>query len=163
MPLNSVQIYVANLLNNLQVPTITKPIEAYITPPTVEDVDGPRAYIWGARSRARRQTMPRGIAPRAGFKEINWTVDIYLVHLTTPDEPTIDQEFPLIVDTVLTQLWSTTMPIVIVDPTTGQESQIQAIGEEWELEYPPERLPATLRMLYFSCRIAMDVKEIVQA
>lgn len=163
MPLNSVQIYVANLVNGIQVPGIAKPIEAFITPPTVEELDGPKAYIWGARNRGRRQTMPRGIAPAAGFKRLDWTIDIYLVYETMPDEPNIDQEFPLIIDAVLTKLWSTTMPFVIEDPTTGQVSQIQAIGEEWELEYPPERTPSTLRMIYYTSRIAMDVVEIVQA
>lgn len=163
MPLNSVQIYVANLVDGIQVPTIDKPIEAFITPPTVEDIDGPKAYIWGARNRGKRQTMPRGRAPAAGFKRLDWTIDIYLVHLTTPDEANLDQEFPLIIDSVLTALWSTPMPVVIEDPTSGQVSQIQAIGEQWELEYPPERTPATLRMLYYSSRIAMDVVEILQA
>lgn len=150
-------------MDGLAVPTIAQPIEAYITPPTVEDIDGPRAYIWGARNRGKRQTMPRGIAPAAGFKRLDWTIDIYLVYLTTPDDSNVDQEFPLIIDAVLTKLWSTTMPVVITDPTTGQVSQIQAIGESWELEYPPERTPATLRMLYYSSRIAMDVMEVLQA
>jgi hypothetical protein len=162
-PLNSVQQFVANIVNGIQVPTITKPIEAFITPPTVEDIDGPKAYIWGARNRGRRQTMPRGIAPHAGFKRLDWTVDIYLVYETTPDDPLIDQAFPLIIDSVLAKLWTTTMPQIITDPTSGQVSQIQSIGEEWELEYPPERTPATLRMIWYSSRIAMDVLEIVQA
>jgi hypothetical protein len=107
--------------------------------------------------------MPRGIAPAAGFKRLDWTIDIYLVYLTTPDDSNVDQEFPLIIDAVLTKLWSTTMPVVITDPTTGQVSQVQSIGESWDLEYPPERTPATLRMLYYSSRIAMDVMEVLQA
>ena len=163
MPLNSVQMFVANEINNLQVPTIAKPIEAFITPPTVQEIDGPKAYIWGGRNRGRRQTMPRGIAPAAGFKRLDWTIDIYLVYETTPDDPNIDQEFPLIIDAVLAKLWTTTMPQIITDPTTGQVSQIQAIGEEWDLEYPPERTPATLRMIWYSSRISMNVLEIVQA
>lgn len=163
MPLNSVQQYVAGLVNGIQVATIEKPIEAFITPPTVEDIDGPKAYVWGARNRGRRQTMPRGIAPAAGFKRLDWTVDIYLVYETTPDDPMVDQEFPLIIDAVLTKLWSTPMPVFITDPITQQVSQIQSVGEQWDLEYPPERTPATLRMLWYSARIAMDILEIVQA
>lgn len=163
MPLNSVQQYVANQINGLQIPTLAQPLEAFITPPAFEAINGPKAYVWGGRNRGRRQTMPRGIAPAAGFKRLDWTVDIYLVYETMADEPLIDQEFPLIIDAVLTKLWSTTMPVIITDPTTNQVSQIQSVGEEWGLEYPPERTPSTLRMLWYSARIAMDILEILQA
>lgn len=163
MPLNSVQQFVLQQIDGLQVPTIPQPIEAFITPPPVEPINGPKAYVWGARNRGRRQTMPRGIAPAAGFKRLDWTVDVYLVYETMADDPMVDQEFPLIIDAVLTKLWTTTMPQVITDTVTGQVSQIQSIGEEWTLDYPPERTPATLRMLWYSSRIAMDVLEIVQA
>jgi hypothetical protein len=163
LPLNSVQQYVANQINGIQVPTIPQPIEAFITPPAMEAPNGPKAYIWGARNRGRRQTMPRGIAPAAGFKRLDWTVDIYLIYETLADDPMIDQDFPLIIDAVLTKLWTTTMPVFITDPVTEQVSQIQSVGEEWNLEYPPERTPSTLRTVWYSSRIAMDILEIVQA
>lgn len=159
MPLNSVQVYVQSLLADLPIPALDRNLEAYITPPTVEDIDRPKAYIYGARLRGQRQTAPRG----PGFKRLNWMVDVYLSWETVPDEPSVDQEFPLIVDAVLKAAWTTTMPLVITDPTTGQKSQILAIGEDFELEYPPERTPATLRLLYYTARIGLDVYEAVQA
>lgn len=169
MPLNSVQSYVKGILDGLTLPAPTgqpaSTLTAWVTPPTLEDLNGPRAYIWGGRNRGYRQTMPRAKPNQpatGGFKWLDWTIDIYLVYLTAPDDAQIDQEFPLMVDAVLSALWNTTMPVFITDPTTGLESQVLAIGEDWELEYPPERTPATLRMLYYTCRIAMDVREAVQ-
>ena len=168
MPLNSTQLYVQSLINGLSIPApaggTPSTLEAYITPPTLENLDGPRAYVWGNRMRATRQTAPRG----AAFKHFAWTVDIYLSYLTAPDDANVDQEFPLLVDAVLQQLWTTTMPLFIsstgipVAPGTAGSSQILSIGEDFELEYPPERTPATLRMLYYSCRIGLDIYEAVQ-
>lgn len=169
MPLNSVQLYVANLIDNLEVPILnTQPIEAWITPPVNEDIDRPKAYIWGGRARGHRQTAPRNISQklvdgRSGFKEINWTVDIYLVYETVPDDPNIDQVFPCIVDAVMTKLWTTPLNSFITDPTTGVVSEITSIGEEWDFEMLPERTPNTLRMIYYTCRISANVTEILQA
>lgn len=179
MPLNSIQLYTQKLLNNLVIPgpgsEPSSTLEAYITPPTVEDLNGPRAYIWGARQKVKRQTMPRlinGNPQTGGFKEYNYTVDIYLSYLTNPDDALIDQEFPILVDTVLAALWQTTMPVYIdstgnvlsplVGPSTPGASQVLDIGERWEMEYPPEKTPATLRMLYYTCRIGMEIQEVVQ-
>jgi hypothetical protein len=159
VPLLSVQTYVQGLLDGLTIPGLSVPLEAYITPPTVEDIDRPKAYIWGSRLRVQRQTMPRG----AGFKHLGWMVDIYLVYETNPDSPTVDQEFPAIVDAVMSKLWTTPTPLLITDPLTGVVSQLLNVGENFEFEYPPERTPATLRMLFYSCRIGMELYEAVQA
>lgn len=159
MPLNSVQLYVKGLLDELQIPGLTVALEAYVTPPVVEDIDRPKAYVMASRGRVKRQTAPRG----PGFKRLDWTVDVYVTYETIPDSDTVDQEMPLIIDAICTKLWTTTMPLFIEDPTTGQRSQILQIGEEFDIEYPPERTPATLRMLYFVARIGFDVYEAVQA
>lgn len=159
MPLLSVQTYVKGLLDGLVIPGMTTPLQAYVTPPTVDDLDGPKAYVWASRLRVKRQTMPRGF----GFKHLGWMIDIYLVYETNPDSPTVDQEFPLIVDAVMSTLWTTETPLFITDPVTGVESQLLDVGENLEFEYPPERLPSTLRMLYYSARIGMQLFEAVQA
>lgn len=159
MPLNSVQLYVRDLLSELEIPGLTVRLESYITPPVVEDIDRPKAYVLASRMRVRRQSAPRG----PGFKWLGWTVDVYLTYETIPDSDTVDQEMPLIIDAVMTKLWTTTMPLFITDPTTGQRSQVLQIGEEFEVEYPPERTPATLRMLYYAARLGFEVYEAVQA
>lgn len=159
MPLNSVQTYVQGLLDDLQIPGGIAPLEAHIVPPVVEDIDRPKAYVQGARLRGQRQTAPRG----PGFKYLNWTVDVYITYESVPDSATIDQEMALIVDAIMMKTWKTTMPLFITDAVTGVKSQILAIGEDFELEYPPERTPATLRMLYFAARLGLSIYEAVQA
>lgn len=165
MALNAVQLYVCGLLDQLQIPGVAQPLTAYVTPPTVEDLDGPRAYVWGARMRGKRQTAPRitTTAASAGFKRLDWVVDVYLVYETLPDSPTVDQEFPVLIDAVMNRTWTTPMPVYITDPTTGVQSQVLQIGEEFDLEYPPERTPATLRTLYYTCRLGLNVYEAVQS
>jgi hypothetical protein len=159
VPLNSVQQYVQGLIDGLLVPGSTTPLEAFITPPTVEDLDGPRAYVWGGRLKGNRQTMPRG----QGFKRLWWYVDVYLVYETTPDSPTLDQEFPLLIDAVMNVAWTTKMTNqFIVDPTTGVRSQILAIGEDFDLQYPPERVPASLRMVWYSAVLTLPIYEAIQ-
>lgn len=168
VPLNSVQIYVANLIDNLEVPVLnTPPIECFITPPVNEDIDRPKAYVWGGRSRGNRQTMPRNKSGRlvdgaSGFKELHWTVDIYLVYETVPDDPDIDQVFPCIVDAVMTRLWTTPLNVFITDPKTGVVSEITSVGENWDFEMLPERTPNTLRMIYYTARIGAEITEVVQ-
>lgn len=165
MPLNSVQLYVQSVLSGISIPGQSSPLQVYITPPVVDDVNGPRAYIWAGRlDPARRQTAPRGPA----FKELNWLLDIYLNYETNPDDPVsgtggVDSEFPLVVDAVMAATWTTAMPVFITDPVTGVLSQILSIGESFRMDYPPERTPATLRMLWYSTVITMDVMEVVQA
>lgn len=171
MPLLSTQVYVKNLIDGLIINDGIPALTAYITPPTVEDLDGPRAYVWGARQRVKRRSMPR-TAPNdqtgAGFKFYDYRMDIYLAYLSNPDTASNDTDFPLIIDTVLYQLWNTTMPVFIdasgtvVSSGGPNISQITSIGEEWDLDYGPERTPSTLRMLYYTCRIGMSVHEEVK-
>lgn len=159
MPLNSVQLYVQSLLDELQIPGLNVALETYITPPQVEDMDRPKAYVLASRGRVRRQTAPRG----PGYKYLAWTVDVYVTYETIPGTDGIDQEMPLIIDAICKKLWTTTMPLFIEDPTTGQRSQVLQVGEEFDIEYPPERTPATLRMLLYVARIGFEIYEAVQA
>lgn len=166
VPLTSVQLYVQSILDGLAIPTAA-PLKAYVTPPVIEKLEGPRAYVWGGRLRGERQTAPR----RAGFKHLGWVIDVYVSYLTTADAGLMDQAFPQIVDAIMAATWQVEMPLMIdsvgqrvdaLNPPPGA-TQILAIGESFELEYPPERSPANLRMLYYTCRLGLDVYEAVQA
>lgn len=169
MPLNSIQHYVLGITNGLAVPGSGQVIEAYITPPTVSTLDNPIAVVEGARLVGRRQTAPRG--KQAGYKHLQWVVDIYLGYLTNPDSATVDAEFAQIIDAVMAAFWTTEMPLFIdpggnrVDPAaaTSADSQVLSIGEDFELDCTPERVPASLRMLYYCARLGLDVYEAVQA
>lgn len=169
MPLNSVQQYCRNILDGLFIPGATGPLQAYITAPMPGTLDAPIAIVQGARLRTNRQTAPR----RAGYKHLAWVVDVFLAYETTPDSETVDSEFAQIVDAVMAAFWSAPIP-TFVDPqgnAVGTDpalvppgsSQVLNTGEDFELEYPPERAPATLRMLYYVARLGVDVYEAVQA
>lgn len=176
MPLSSVQQYVQKKINGITITGQTEPMIAYITPPVMDKVGGaPKAYVWGGQCSIGRATMPRG----PGFKRLDWMIDIYLNYETNPNRPVVgsvelDQQFPLIVDAVMGALWVARMTTYIDDQ--GNEvtedqvatlapnvSQILAIGEEMSIEYPPERSPATLRMLWYSMLLRCRVQEDVQA
>lgn len=166
--LYSVSKYVLGIVNGLAVPIDgVDPITAWITPPTLEKADGPRAYVWGGSLRAARQTAPRG----AGFKKFPWTVSVWLVYLDTPDNARQNEPFPLIIDTVMSAFMDTTMPLFIsaegvpMGPNAVNETdtQIQSIGETFDLDYPPERTPASMKMIWYSARLGLDVLEVVQS
>lgn len=158
MGLNAVQQHVLGLLNNLVVPGQVGTLTAYVQPPTVDELDGARAYIWSPTAQGKRQTMPRG----RGFSERNWNVHIWLMYLDSTEDENLDQTFPLLIDAVIAALLVDTMPVFITDPTTGAQSQMLAIGEDFSLDNPPARTPNSLQMLLSSALITTTVREAVQ-
>lgn len=172
-PLASIQLYAQGIIDGLVIGGGIPPLEAFITPPAVDTLDRPKAYVLGGRLTGRRQTMPR----KAGFKHLAWVIDIYLSYESNPNFPTIDTEFPSIVDAVMAAFWSVRTPTFVTPqgqawtappgasvatPPDGS-SQVLNVGEDFEFEYPPERAPATLRMAYYVARLGLDVYEAVQA
>ncbi len=165
--LYSVQKYVQGILDGLSLPSgVPGPLAARITPPVVEKIGAPRAYVWGGRLRASRQSAPRG----PGFRRFPWVVDTYLVYLGTPDDALANEPFPLVVDAVMEAFMTTVMP-VLIDPSGNVVSpaqagpactQIQAIGETFDLDYPPEKLAQSQRMVWYAARLGIDVLEVVQ-
>lgn len=173
MPLTSVQLRLQNILNGLPAPGGSKALAAYITPPVVDKLDGPKAYVWGGRLAVSRQSGNRGTAPAAGFKKLLWDADVWLVLLANPNDPNKDIEFPQLVDAVMAQLWSSPMPRWIDalgnllpdpagDPPPGA-SQILEIGEAFQMEFDPVHTPQSLRMLYYTAQLRLQIYEAVQA
>lgn len=159
MGLNVVQLYVQELLDGLVIPLQPAPLQAAITPVSVDDLDSARCYIWGGRMRGRRQSMPRG----QGYKERTWSVDTYLISQESANADDLDQLFPLVVDTVLHELETTVlMNVFRTDPTTGIVSQITNVAEEYELEYAPVHTPGDLQLVLFQARLGVTVKEAQQ-
>ena len=167
--LASVQCYVRGLLDGLPVPYVqgVPPLTAWITPPALEQADGPRAHVWGGAVDISRQTAPRG----PGFKKWPWTVDVYLVYLTTPDDGLGTEPMPRIIDAVLTAVGSTVMPLFIDEngipmgpnAVNATDTQIQGIGEHPRLQYPPEKMVGPMQMLWYTALISLDVLEVVQS
>lgn len=175
MPLLSVQLYLVSVFDGLQVPGQAKPLAAKITPPVTMNLDGPVAFVWGGSMRGERQAGPRGKpggpASTAGFKHLQWDVDVWLSYLTNPNSPTLDSEFPAFVDAVMAQVWSTptTLGIDARGVPSGQTpapdgvTQILSVGERFRLEYAPVHAVASQRQLYFDARLTLEIYEAVQA
>lgn len=160
--------YVQSLVNGLPMPDgVPGPLTAWITPPAIEKIDAPRAHVWGGTLHASRQTAPRGM----GFKKFPWVVDVWLVYLTTADDALQNEPFAKVIDAVMTEFMTATMPVWIssegvpAGPTASSptDTQIQAIGETFDLSYPPEKMPLNQRQVWYSCRLGIDVLEVVQA
>jgi hypothetical protein len=175
VPLLSVQRYIASVFDGLSVPGQTKPLTAKITPPVTMNLDGPVAFVWGGSMRAERQAGPRaqpGSDPStAGFKHLQWDVDVWLCYLTNPNRSTLDSEFPAFVDAVMAQIWSTPTTLFIdaqgvpSEQTPGPQgvTQILSVGERFRLEYAPVHAVSSQRMLYFDARLTLEIYEAVQA
>ena len=164
--LGSIQQYVRGLLDGAPLPgEVPGPLTAWVTPPVWERIPEPRAYVWGGRLRTTRQAGPRG----AARKTFAWTVDIYVNWLTTPDNALAAEPFPFVVDTVIGVLSAAAMPVFIdtsgnvvgVNATSPSDTQILSIGEEMELDYPPERSVDKQRTIWYGARLAASVTEVV--
>lgn len=154
------------VIDGTPLPDGLPPLTVWVTPPVLDDADNPVGHVWGSRVRGSRQTAPR----IAGMKKLPWNVDAYLAFMDTPDDALANESFPKVIDAVLWRVFTTTMPLFIdaegnpmgsnqVNPT---DTQVQSIGETFDLDYPPERLPASMKMVWYSARIGLDVLEVVQ-
>ena len=163
IPLNSVQQLCQQVLDGLPFPGSSTALKAQITPPMIQNLNGPVAFVWGGTLGVDRQTGPRGDPGKAGFKRLRWDVDVWLIMMTNPNNALIDQQFPLLLDAVMAAFWSTEMPRDITDPTTQLETQILSIGEDFRMVYSPVHAPQTQRMLYYEAHLSLSVYEAVQA
>lgn len=169
MVLDSIQNYVCNsILQGLPIPVDgMPPLTAWVTQPSLEQADGPRAYVWGGTVDISRQTAPRG----PGFKKFPWTVSVTMVYLTTPDDALNCEPMPKIIDAVIWAFATTTMPLFISatgvpmgsNAVNETDTQIQGIGESMRLQYPPERMVGPMQMLWYASVLDVSVLEVVQA
>lgn len=165
--LDSMQRYTQGLLSGLPLPAGLPSLTAWITSPVVEKITSPRAYVWGGRLKAARQTAPRG----AGFMKFTWAMDVYVAYMSTPDKAMQDEPFPKVTDAVLRRFMTTTMPLFVdasgnpMGPNAVNETdtQVTSIGESFDSDYPPERTVSGPRMLWYVTRIGFDITEVVQA
>lgn len=163
MPLNTVQAYLKGLLDGLAIPGNVGNLEAYITPPDPRDDPPPAAYIWPASGDEKRQAMPRGNPPGAGWKTLTHSVHVYLTWFNAADDPNADSAFPAVIDTVMTALRSAPNPVRASDPYTGQVSDLVDIGEQMTWDYGPVHAVADQRWLRYDCLITVTVTELIQA
>lgn len=169
MPINSVQVYIQQLLDNLVMPGRAGNLRVYITPPDPnEETDLPTAYVWPAdgyesRNPQRGGTVPRntGIGTNSGYKAYEHRMDVYLIWNGQDDDPQADIWFPGMVDAIMLVLRTSPDPAVAQDPYTGQLTTLIDVGEIMNYRITLRAL-ADQRYNRYDALISLELLEIMQ-
>jgi hypothetical protein len=137
VPINSAQVYIQGLLNGLPLPGGIPNLAAYITPPDPNvEAEVPTVYVWPATGDESRDSTKVGTVPRntgpgtpSGWKNIEHTLDLWVVFFGQDDDPASDTLFPGIVDAIMFTLRTSPERPLVVDPYTEQQSWLLDIGE----------------------------------
>ncbi len=155
MSLNAVQVYLQEALDGIDSPSDIPAAQAWVLPPpVVNTAEAPQLFIWGGTLEETRHTIPRF----TGQKRVNYDVDIWLQYAQNND-PTLLQDFPVLLDFIRTFLRSLNLPIALVDAITGENSVIQVIGERIKIDYPPPVASADQRYLLHTATIHVYITE----
>lgn len=105
--------------------------QAWVLPPSIlQPIEGPIIYVWGGILTEERVTIPRGRAQ----KRVTHTISLYVQYMSEPD-PALVQQFPVLLDAIRAVLRSIQLPVPLTDPTTGETSTLQDIGERIQQTY----------------------------
>jgi len=166
MPLAGAMEFVRTLLDDIPVAGGLN-LSAWVNPPDpdVEVTDAPAAYIWPLPGSENRLTMPRNTGPRtaAGWKTVRHEIGIWLVWEGAEGDPEADTLFPGFIDALMDALrtaWP--MPAILVDPNTGEQTQLVDTGEEMSYDSPPPRTVADQRYLRYDALIRVPMTEMLQ-
>jgi len=170
MPIASTLAYVQGLLVSLPMPGGLPDMNAYITPPDPNvETDIPTAYVWPTegdedRDSSKAGTVPRNTGPNtaSGFKNIEHSIDVYVVWFGADDQPGIDSLFPGVADAVMLAFRTSTDPATATDPYTAQETTLIDVGERMSYRIT---LRSVVEQAYnrYDCLVALSVLEVIQA
>lgn len=165
MTVNATMGYIKSLLDGLTIPGQTAAMVAHVTPPVVDDDPDapPTAYVWASDGEEKRQAVPRGTPPAAGWKTTTHTLSVWLTWPGDPSATDADTAFPATLDAVLQRLRSSEDPAAVSDPYTAASSVLVDVGEKmtWTL-YGPRTL-ADQRWVRYDAEIHATVTEEFQA
>ena len=180
MTLNAMQTLLLSTTDGIQAPNWQKPLVAEIAVPIPDVVmlPQPRLFIWGAvatdNGNAGRISIPRaqpGIDPmmtppgqnvNSGYRQRLYTISCWLYGVQNNNDPNRTTKFPVLVQQVTNALMMASMPAIITDSVTGEQSQALDLGEEYSWEYDVDRTLADQRLVRNLCRIDVSVREIYQ-
>lgn len=172
MPIVTVQSFLLNLLDGLELPYGMPALEGNITPPDPRvKARIPAAYIWPSPGIENRSTELGGTVPRnkgfgteSGTKGIKHEFDIYITWTGARNKgKQSDALFPGIVDAVMAALrYSMPNPAYLTDPNTGETSTVYNVGEDMRYQVGLEDL-ADERLMRYDCLISCSVWEILNA
>lgn len=165
MGVNAVQTYAKSLLNGLALPFYTQTLTVYINPPNPGKLTGPAAYVWVSQGSNTRQTAPRTntlTTGGSGFRQVPWTINVWLLSAETSTDPNADSKFACFIDTV-TNAWTTAqMPLLYTDAVSGQVTQFVSVGEEFSIEQSPVHSLTDQRLILREALFRTTLKEITQ-
>jgi hypothetical protein len=180
MPINSVQLYIQELIDGLIMPAGAGNLVAYITPPDPnEDTAIPTAYVWPSdgdesRNPAKGGTVPRNpgfsatvttlqeLLAQSGYKVIEHHMDVWMIWNGQDDDPNADTWFPGMVDAVMFALRTSPDPAVAQDPYTGQLTTLIDVGENMGYRITLRSL-TDQRYDRYDALITLELVEILQS
>lgn len=172
VPIVTVQSFLLNILDGLELPYGMPAAEAFITPPDPRiKARVPAIYIWPSNSEESRSgelggTVPRnsGFGTPSGTKGFLHQVDIYVTWTGAMNRGRqTDPIFPGIVDAVTAALrYCTPNPAYLTDPNTGLTSTVYNVGEMQRTQLGLEDL-ADERLIRYDALVMCSVWEIINA
>lgn len=171
MPVVSVQTFLLNLLDGLDMPYGQPAANAYITPPDPRvQARVPAIYIWPSPGEENRSpelggTVPRNSGPGtdSGTKGLLHQMDVYLTWFAVNNGPQSDPVFPGMIDAVMAALrYAQPNPATVTDPNTNLTSTIYNVGEMMRY-HPGLEAVDDERWLRYDCLITVSVWEIINA
>ena len=157
MSLNAIQQFLKTTLDGLVIPDgVIAPVQAYVLPPVITDVgENPAIFIWGGDLDEQRATLPRG----PGEKRVQHTLSLYVMFIAEHD-PTVDQQFPILLDVIRATIRAIPLPVLLTDPTTGETSQLTDIGERIRQTYStPVAMRTVEGMLQHNAALRLPIYE----
>jgi hypothetical protein len=172
MPIVTVQSFLLNLLDGLEMPYGQPAADAYITPPDPRVRSRNLAiYIWPSDGDENRSTELGGTIPRntgfgtaSGTKGIQHQFDIYMTWTGAINKgKQTDPLFPGMIDAVMAAMrYSQPNPAYLTDPNTGLTSTVYNVGEVMRYHPGLEDL-ADERLMRYDCLVTVSIWEIMNA
>lgn len=164
------------MLDNLPItqpaflPSTIPNVQAYIAPPVIGDMlAAPQVYIWSGKITDKRQTMAGArtatIGTTSGFRIATYEMGIFIKYMMPNDLALEDNIFPLIVDSIMIKLRSTTLPMPLTDATIGSglwPSTITHFGEDMDVWYGNIHAAEDGRFWVYEAEIRCTIREAYQ-
>jgi len=172
VPIVTVQSFLLNILDGLELPYGMPALEGNITPPDPRvKARVPACYIWPSPGEENRSSELGGTVPRnsgfgtpSGTKGILHHFDIYITWTGARNKGrATDPLFPGIIDAVMAALrYCQPNPAYLTDPNTGLTSTVYNVGEIMHYQVGLEDL-ADERLMRYDCLINCSIWEIINA
>jgi hypothetical protein len=160
MTVSAVEFYVQGLLDGQDILGADDlgNIQALVIPPAVVQIaPNPVASVWSLNFEENRHTIPRG----QGYKRTIYSITVFL-QLATANED-FNNDFDLVIQTVMRILRSTPIPVELTDSQTGETSTLELIGDRIRVQHPTPVASADQRLLLHNATLITEAIEEIGA